>query len=294
MVCVSSRNKADAILISLLHFKNERRRDKEDRVNLALIVGLGAMLLTGLAGATEGAAQDWKMYRSEKFGFEMAYPPGTEFKAYFDGESASLKDAKTGGTLARFDVWPPGECPRQPAGTIARGLGIERAKAVTQADGPDGSSFCGDPVTVRESTSLHGVKIYELELTCMRETYAGSHDDSEEAEPEETMVETEPITTEEGKKGPTYFADISPSWKKLILSADPVGVDPRMGPAREQFDPEVLRRILGTLKTFSIRRPDEICIGELQNRGLTIGIPAGRSTPGKVLPTEPKPRETGK
>lgn len=263
-------------------------------MHLALIVGLCAMLLTGLAGAAENAAQDWKTYRSEKFGFEIAYPPGTEFKAYFDGQSASLKDAKTGGTLAEFEVWPPDECPRQPAGAIARELGIERAKAVTQADGPDGSSFCGDPVTVRESTSLHGAKIYELELTCRRETYPGSHDDSDEAEPEETMVETEPITTEEGKKGPTYFADISPSWKKLILSADPVGVDPRMGPTREPFDPEVLRRILGTLKTFSIRKPAEICIEELQNRGLTIGIPAGRSTSVEVLPVEPRPRETGK
>ncbi|PIP08607.1 MAG: hypothetical protein COX51_03640, partial [Syntrophobacteraceae bacterium CG23_combo_of_CG06-09_8_20_14_all_50_8] len=155
------------------------------------------MLLAGLAGAVENAEQDWKTYRSEKFGFEIAYPAGMEFKAYFDGASASLKDAKTGGTLVEFEVWPSSECPRQPADTIARALGIDRAKAVTQADGPNGSSFCGDPVTVRESASLYGAKIYELELTCMRETsYPGSNDDSDEAEPKDTTVETEPIVTE--------------------------------------------------------------------------------------------------
>ncbi|MHB8908520.1 MAG: hypothetical protein ACYDAA_06530 [Syntrophales bacterium] len=253
-------------------------------MNLALIVGLCSMLLAGLAGAAESTEQDWKTYRSEKFGFEIAYPAGMEFKAYVDGASASLKDAGTGRPLAEFEVWPSGECPRQPPDTNVRTLGIDRAKTVTQTDGPDGSSFCGDPVTVRESASLYGAKIYELELTCMRETFPGSHDDTDEAEPKDTMVETEPIVTEEGKKGPTYFADISPSWKKVILSADPVGVDPRIGPTRELFDPAVLRRILGTLKTFPIRKPSAICIEELQNRGLTIGIPSRRSTSGNVSP----------
>jgi len=231
------------------------------------------MLLAGLVGAAEKAEQDWKTYRSDKFGYEISFPAGMELRTYFDGASSTLKDAKTGGTLVEFEVWPPGECPRQPAGTNARALGIDRAKAVTQADGPDGSSFCGDPVTVRESASLYGTKIYELELTCMRETYPGSHDDSEEAEPEDIKGETKPIITEEGKKRPTYFVDISPLWKKRILSADPVGVDPRKGPTREQFDPAVLRKILGTVKTFPIRKPSAICIEELQNRGLTIGIP---------------------
>lgn len=243
-------------------------------MRLALIVGLCSMLMTGLAGAAENAEQNWKTYRSEKFGFEIAYPANMEFKAYFDGASASLNDARTGGTLVEFEVWPSHECPRQPASTTARALGIDRAKTVTQADGPEGSSYCGDPVAVRETASLYGAKIYELELTCMRETYPGPHDDSNEAGPKDVTVKTEPIVTEEGKKGPTYFVDISPSWKKMILSADPVGVDPRKDPTREQVDPAVLRKILGTLKTFPIQKPSGICIEELRNRGLTIGIPS--------------------
>lgn len=241
-------------------------------MGFSLIVVLCSMLLAGLVGATENAEQAWKTYRSERFGFEIAYPPNMEFKAYFDGASASLKDAKTGGTLVEFEVWPSGECPRQSTDTIARTIGIDRAKAVTQADGPSGSSYCGDPVTVREFLSLYDAKIYELELTCIRETYPGSHDDSDEAKPEDVTVTTKPIVTKEGKKGPTYFVEISPAWKKLILSADPVGVDPRMRPPRERIDPMVLRKILGTLKTFPIQKPSVICIEEIQNRGLTIGI----------------------
>ncbi len=243
-------------------------------MRLALAIGLCSMLLVEMADAAEHAKHDWLTYRSKEFGYEISYPTGMEFAAYLDGASASLKNATTGETLAEFEVWPPTDCPRQPAGTVARTLGIDRAKTVTQTDGPDGSSFCGDPLTVREFSSQYGVKIYELELTCIREIHAGSHDDTEEGESEGSPVEPEPIVTEEGKKGPTYFVDISPPWKKLILSADPVGVDPRMGPIREQFDPAMLQSILSTVKTIPIQKPDTVCIDELQNRGFTIGIPS--------------------
>lgn len=230
------------------------------------------MLLIGPAVAAGNAEQDWKIYRSGKFGFEISYPASMEFKAYFDGARASLKDTVTGETLVEFEVWPPYECPRQPADTVTKTLGIERAKTVTQADGPDGSSFCGDPVTVREFTSLHGVKIYELELTCLSETFPAMHDDSEEASTEVTVGKMERVVREEGKKGPTYFADISTSWKKMVLMADPSGADPRREQGRECIDPSMLRRILETLKTFSIQKPPGVCIDELRNQSFTIGV----------------------
>ena len=74
-------------------------------------------------------------------------------------------------------------------------------------------------------------------------------------------------------KGPTYFVDISPRWRKRILVADPVGVDPRMQETTGKMDLAFLRTILGTLKTFPILKPPGAYIEDLQHRGLSIGIP---------------------
>lgn len=236
-------------------------------------IPLFAVLLAGAAGAAEPVDTGWQTYRNEKFGYEMSYPVDLEYRAYVDGSSGELRRIGARHPLVYFDVWPPSECPRQPAGTLARTLGIERAKTVTQADGPDGSSACGDPVTVRESAGLHGVRIYELELPCTRETYPGGHDDTEEVGPELPEVEAEPVITQEGTKGPTYFADISPTWMARVLSADPAGVDPRIGSAKDEGDLALLRRILATLETFPTQKPAGFCIEELQNRGFSIGVP---------------------
>jgi len=237
------------------------------------IIGLCATLLVGVAGAAEPIEDGWKTYRNEKFGYELSYPPDMEYMAYVDGSSGELKDAGTGRGLVEFEVWPPGECPREPAGTIPRAVGVERAKTMTQADGPEGSSYCGDPVTVREFASRHGAKLYELELTCMAETVPEPPDDSGDGAPNAAAIDAQLVLTPEGTKGPTYFADISPAWRTRILVADPVGVDPRIRATAGTIDLAVLRTILGTLRTFPVQKPPGVCIEDLQNRGFSIGIP---------------------
>ena len=107
---------------------------------------------------------------------------------------------------------------------------------------------------------------------CLRLRESLPLEDSIDNEPDAAPSEAQPVLTAEGKKGPTFFVDISPSWMKRVLSADPVGVDPRMQPTKEKADLAVVRKILGTLKTFPTQKPPGICIEELQHRGFPVGI----------------------
>jgi hypothetical protein len=233
------------------------------------LIGLLPLLASPVAAETDAAG--WRTYRSEKFGYEFSYPPDLELKVYFEGSSAEIRDAKTGNPLVELEVWPAAECPRQAPEVSARAIGFERVTSVTQADGPEGSSWCGEPLTVREHSSASGLAIYEIELTCKSERIPDSDDGSDAATPQ--------VTTD-GTKGPTYFADISQSWRKRILSADPVGIDPRTPPPKQKSDPAIARKILDTLETFPIQKPNGLCIDELQHRGFTAPSPAiGRRPP---------------
>jgi hypothetical protein len=206
---------------------------------------LAVLLVTGALADTPPAS--WTTYRSDTFGYRLSYPPALTLHVYFDGVSADLRDERTGATVAALEVWPPDECPKERGRVTPRALAIERATAVTQADGADGSSSCGEPVTVRERTSAHGAPLFELELTCSSERMdeAGTT-----------------IHRAEGHKGPTFVADISPAWRTRVLTIDPVGVDPRL-PARTRADPALVRRIAETVATYSIEDPHVTCIEDL-------------------------------
>jgi hypothetical protein len=228
-----------------------------------LLLALGILIAAGVAGASRNGQEVWKTYRSEKFGYELSYPPEMNYKPYFDGSSGDLVKADTGETLAYFEVWPPSEClvsKKDRTGAVAKEVGIQRAKDVTQADGHGSSSHCGDPVTIRGIASIQGVPIYELELTCINEEYPGAgDDDADENQDPNSMAATQGITAA-GKKGPTYFADISQPWLKMVLMADPAGVDPRQHEKNDRTASDMVRRIMTTLKTFPIPKPSENCI----------------------------------
>jgi hypothetical protein len=231
------------------------------------IIWLCAVFPVGTVIAAEDNPDSWKTYRSEKFGYELSYPAGMEFVADFDGGSGKLTDADNDGFQVWFEVWPPSECSvslEERTKTTAREVGIQRAKVLTQADGPVGSSYCGDPLTVREFDSLHGARIFELELSCVNEEYPFSDDFETDMEQNPATVDVGPVITFVGIKGPTYFVDISQPWLKRILIADPVDVDPRRNADRNPAVSDDIRQILKTVKTFQVPKPPGICIQDLR------------------------------
>jgi hypothetical protein len=205
-----------------------------------------ALVLASAAGAA-GVPDGWTTYRSDRFGWELSYPASVVLTPYFGGQSGDLSVAASGAALAAIEVWPGDLCPRERSGMTAEALGVERVSAVTQADGDDGSSSCGAPVALRRFSSDAGVRLYEATLTCTAER----------------RVHRRIVRTREGRKGPTFFADISQPWRRRVLTIDPSGLDPRMGSAATRADPTTLRAVLATLRTFAVPDPHVVCIDDV-------------------------------
>ncbi|HJQ84207.1 MAG TPA: hypothetical protein VKA21_09030 [Candidatus Binatia bacterium] len=204
---------------------------------------LAIAIAIAVTTATADPPPGWKTFRSDALGYEVSYPPDLELRSFVGGGSGELRDAATGERLADLEFWPPDQCPRERPGTTARALGVERAAAITQADGDDGSSSCGKPVKVTTWTSRRGVALYELGLTCR----------------EERRGKRRPL----GRKEPTYFADVSQPWRARVLMLDPVGADPRMRPVRRRLDAKVVRAVLETVAAIPLPEPKAVCIEDL-------------------------------
>lgn len=224
---------------------------------LSRTAGFAVVVVVATVASAAGPPAGWRTYRSARFGYELSYPPDMELRAYIDGGSGELRDAATREPLVELELWPPDLCPREPGGTTAKGLGIERAITATQADGDDGSSWCGRPLGVREWVSPRGVPLYELELTCR-----GEH-----------VQRHRRVREDLGRKGPTFFADVSQPWRARVLVLDPVGADPRSGPVRAAVAPDIVRRIVETVVAVPLPDPKTVCIDDLGPDGRAAAAP---------------------
>jgi hypothetical protein len=225
--------------------------------------------LPALGTARTASAGSWKTYRDAKNGFELRFPASMNFEAHF--ASGELKEIRSGRTVFFMEVWPPDECmhaPGEKTVSSARTVALQRAEDLCQADGPNGSSFCTDPVTLRPFAGKEGAKGFEIYLT-----RAGEHCDTDE---EENCVG--PVKREiYGTKGPVYAFDVSTATMTKILYVEPMGVEPDAFASGSKADPKLIREILSTLKVFEVESPRVTCIQDL---------PAGQ---GFALPVRPEP-----
>ena len=221
-------------------------------------VVLGVLLGAATASAT-GFPPTWRTYRSDRFGWALAYPPAVELRAYSGGQSGELRDRASGALLAALEVWPSDTCPAEHDGETAETLGIARVMSVTQADGADGSSSCATPIRLRRFSAAAGASIFEVRLTCRSER----------------VVDGRTVDHLEGMKGPIFFADVSQPWRTRVLTVDPIGVDPRTAKQGEA-DVALVREVLATLELAALPAPNATCIGDVPTSRPTAASPMGR------------------
>jgi hypothetical protein len=232
--------------------------------------------LSALSSAETASQASWQIYRDGKNGFEFRFPASMKFESR-DG-SGDLEEAQTRRTVLTTEVWPPDECmhaPGEKAITSAREVALQRAKDVCQADGPNGSSFCADPVRVQPFASKEGANGFEIYLT-----RAGEHCDTDEEDRCVSPMKREVY----GKKGPVYAFDISTDTMTKILYVEPTGVEPATFSPGSKADLKPIREILSTLKVFRVDRPKATCIQDL-SPGHGFALPVQPKPPKKSSPT---------
>src|SRR5262245_61730297 len=217
----------------------------------------------------------WLIYRYVSNGFEFRFPGSMKFESHVG--SGDLEEAQTRHTVFTTEVWPPDQCmhaPGEKGRSSVRKVALQRAKDVCQADGPNGSSFCADPVRVRPFTSKEGAKGFEIYLT-----RTGEHCDTDEEDQCVSTLKKEVY----GKKGPVYAFDISTDTMTKILYVEPTGVEPAAFSPGSKADLKQIREILSTLKVFRVDGPKAICIQDLSpGQGFALPIrpnPAEKPSP---------------
>src|SRR5262245_54007880 len=192
----------------------------------------------------EGSHPGWQSHRNERVGYELSFPPSLDFKAYF--EAGDLQERSSGRTLLRAELWPPDECMHAPGENLIvpmQTMALQRAKDVCQADGPNGSSYCSDPVTVKPFVSRNGARGVEMVLTRISE-HCDTYEDDECVKPMVGRIE--------GSKGPVYAFDVSNERMTRILYLEPEVTDARV------------QEVLSSFKVFKVDPgPKPKCIQDL-------------------------------
>jgi len=223
------------------------------------------LALWALRSPATASPADWQIYRDGNNGFEFRFPASMKFESHF--ATGELREARTRQPIFTTEAWPPDECthlPGETTNTAAREVALQRAKDACQADRPNGSSYCTDPVTIQPFASKAGAMGFEIYLT-----RAGEHCDTDA---EDKCVG--PMTKEVyGRKGPVYAFDISTETMTRILYVEPMGIEPSTFSPGPAADLEQIRAILSTLRVFRVDHPKVSCIQDLSpGRGFALPV----------------------
>jgi hypothetical protein len=103
----------------------------------------------------------------------------------------------------------------------------ERSKLTCGADGPDGSSYCGEIESERQYVSVNGLDVFEFFLILTREDYSTD-------------------TKHRSTVGPIYVVDISRANRPLALM-----IFPGYGKLASASTKDVARDIIETIRLLS-------------------------------------------
>jgi hypothetical protein len=173
----------------------------------------------------------WKAYRDIMRCYEFRFPDD-----YALEERLGYQETTTGETTLRnpstqWTISTRAEDQyRESAKSSFEEFAIERAKAMCQADGPDGSVYANRVVGKKVSRNSHGLAVLQFSLSVVRETFG---EDGEET------------ITEETTKGPIYVVSISQPADERHQALF-VQFEPDRGDSQGQK--EIIHKIVDTVK----------------------------------------------
>jgi len=164
-------------------------------------------------------------YLNEEYSFSLEYPISLKIKVGGGGYFAIIKDGKILlQASVEDDTFKIFIQEAKPEKDIFRSFARQRCKIICDADGPDGSTYCKEIESEKESTSGNGLRVLEFTLIFTREIYQDK-------------------TKEESRIGPVYLVDISRANRPLALMIHP-GHEILASKDSEQL----IRRLIDTIR----------------------------------------------
>jgi hypothetical protein len=185
--------------------------------------------------ASDGKASphDWKVYQDIMRCYEFRYAADYTLEERLGYQETATGETVLRGARTHWTMSTRAEDQyRESAKMSFEEFAIERAKAMHQADGPDGSVYADAVVRKKASKNSHGLDVLQFSLSIVRETF---DEDGEETITEETTTE------------PIYVVSIS---QPADQRHQALFVQPEPDEGGSQGKKELIEKIVDTVKVL--------------------------------------------